>query len=145
LRLLQINYRPTKLINELTKIGAPCETKKYKRTHQRYILHSTFFPMLFLLTHAIRYCIQKYMTLWRDHFRAARFVAALIGVAYFVAGPFWSRSFWRKFHKNNFFFCFFQFFSFFNLYYYFFRLPFFIFFSNAVEDFLFIFNKFLST
>jgi len=42
------------------------------------------------------------MTLWHNHF-----VVALFGIAHFVAGPFWSRPFWREFHKNNFFFCFF--------------------------------------
>jgi len=33
----------------------------------------------------------------------ARFVVALIGIAYFVAGPFWSGPFCRKFHENNYF------------------------------------------
>jgi len=52
------------------------------------------------------------MTLWCDQFGMARFVA-LFGVAHFVAGPYWSRPFWREFHENNFFFCFlFQFFNF---------------------------------
>jgi len=32
---------------------------------------------------------------------AARFV--VIGVAHFVAGPFWSGPFWREFQEKNFF------------------------------------------
>jgi len=43
-----------------------------------------------------------YTTFLRDHLGAARFVVALFGVAYFVAGPFWSVTFWRKFHENYF-------------------------------------------
>jgi len=79
------------------------------------------------------------MSFWHDHFGLARF-----GIAHFVAGPFWSRHFWREFHENNFFFCFF--FQFFNFLIYIFSIFLFsFFFSKTVKDFLFIFNKFLST
>jgi len=62
-------------------------------------------------------------------FGAACFVVALFGIANFVAGLFWRGLFWRKFHENN---------VFLSLFF-----IFFFFFSKSVEDFLFIFNKFL--
>jgi len=43
--------------------------------------------------------------LWRS-----QFVAAIFGIAHFIAGPFWC-----KFHENNFFILLFSYFSFFNL------------------------------
>jgi len=76
---------------------------------------------------------------WLDHFGVALFC-----VAHFVAGTFLSRPFWREFHENNFFFCFYLFPILIYKDYYF---PSFFahFFSKTVEDFLLIFNKFLST
>jgi len=67
----------------------------------------------------------------------------LFGIVHFVASPFWSRPFLRKFYKNNFFLLLFSIFLIYKKK--FFRLSFSVLFSKTVEDFLFIFNKYLST
>jgi len=72
---------------------------------------------------------------------ARLFVATLFVIAHFVASPFWSGSFWREFHENNFLLSFFNFLIHKKIFSVFFSF----YFSKTVEDFLFIFNKFLST
>jgi len=67
-------------------------------------------------------------------FGTACFVVALLGVTHFVAGPFSSRYFWRKFHENN---CFLSIYIIFSVF------CIFSFFFKTVEDFcLFLINFF---